>query len=100
MGVDIAAKTFTAAFALGEGKPTLEKKPFDQTSQGFSRFLARLCSTGIAPTRLLVVTLATGPYWVALALPLAQAGYQVCVANPAQVHYCARLSLNGRKVMP
>jgi transposase len=97
VGVDIAAKTFTAAFALGEAKPRVEKKPFDQTAEGFSRFLTRLKATGVLPAHQLVVMEATGPYWVALALSLAQAGYQVSVANPQQVHYFARAQLKRAK---
>lgn len=38
VGVDIAAKTFAAAFALGQNRPKLEKKPFDQSAEGFNRF--------------------------------------------------------------
>ena len=82
VGVDISAKTFTAAFALGEAKPKLEKKPFEQTAEGFNQFLARLKASGVTPQRQLVVTLATGNYWVALAVQLAQAGYQLSIANP------------------
>lgn len=44
-----------------------------------------------------MVTLATGPYWGSLALTLAQAGYRVCVANPAQVHYFAKAQLKRVK---
>lgn len=97
VSVDIAAKTFTVAFALGEGKPKLEKKPFEQSAEGFKQFLARLQTITIPPQHQLVVTLATGPYWVGLAITLAQAGYQVSVANPAQVHYFARAQLKRAK---
>jgi transposase len=97
VGIDIAAKTFTAAFALGEAKPKLEKKPFDQNTEGFNRFLARLSANGMAPDQQLIVTLATGPYWVALAFTLAHSGYRVSVANPAQVHYFARAQLKRAK---
>ena len=97
VGVDIAAKTFTAAFALGEGKPKLEKKPFEQNAEGFSRFLARLAASEITPDHQLIIMEATGPYWVALAVTLAQAGYRVSVVNPSQVHYFAKAQLKRAK---
>jgi transposase len=97
VGVDIAAKTFTAAFALGEAKPKLEKKPFDQNAEGFKHFLERLSTSEIVPDHQLIVTLATGPYWVALAVTLAQAGYGISIANPAQVHYFAKAQLKRAK---
>ncbi len=80
-GVDIAAKDFTAATVLPGGKPRLEKKPFEQTPQGFSQFLTRLAAAanGTPPQEHLVVMESTGPYWVALALYLTQKGYAVSV---------------------
>ena len=97
VGVDIAAKTFTVAFALGEGKPKLEKKPFEKNAEGFKQFLARLQASTIPPQHQLVVMEATGPYWLALAITLTQAGYRVNVANPAQVHYFAKAKLKRAK---
>jgi transposase len=98
-GVDIAAKDFTAASVLPAGKPRLEKKPFEQTSQGFSHFLARLAAAanGIPPQEHLVVMESTGPYWVALAVYLAQKGYAVSVVNPAQIHFFAKAQLKRSK---
>src|SRR5690349_14195252 len=97
VGVDIAAKTFTVAFALGEGKPKLEKKPFEKSAEGFKQFLGRLQATAIPPQHQLIVMEATGPYWVGLAITLAEAGYRVNVANPAQVHYFAKAQLKRAK---
>lgn len=98
-GVDIAAKDFTAATLLPGGKPRLEKKPFEQTPQGFSLFLARLAAaaSGIPPQEHLVVMESTGPYWVALAVYLAQKDYAVSVVNPAQVHFFAKAQLKRSK---
>jgi transposase len=83
-GVDIAAKGFTAATVLPAGKPRLEKKPFEQTSHGFSQFSARLtaAANGTSPQEHLGVMESTGSYWVALALYLTQKGYAVSVLNP------------------
>ena len=65
VGVDIAAKTFTVAIALGQGKPKpkLEKQPFEQSAEGFTRFLGRLAASEITPDHQLIVMEATGPYW-------------------------------------
>jgi transposase len=97
VGIDIAAKTFTAAIALADHKPKLEKKPFEQSAEGFNRLLTHLQTTAISPERQLVVMEATGPYWVALALTLVHSGYRVSVANPAQVHYFAKAQLKRAK---
>jgi transposase len=98
-GVDIAAKDFTAATVLPGGKPKLEKKPFEQTAQGFSHFSTRLAAaaSGISPQEHLVVMESTGPYWVALAVYLDQKGYAVSVVNPAQVHFFAKAQLKRSK---
>lgn len=96
-GVDIAAKDFTAATFMPSGKPKLAKKPFEQTAEGFSHFLARLASSGVAPKEHLIVMESTGPYWVALAVYLGQAGFGVSVVNPAQVHFFAKAQLKRAK---
>ncbi len=59
-GVDIAAKDFTADTLSPAGKPGLEKKPFEQTTQGFSHFLTRLAAaaSGVAPKEHLSLTFA------------------------------------------
>jgi transposase len=49
-----------------------------------------LAATGVAPSATLVVLEATGSYWVALAVALHSAGYQVAVVNPAHVHNYAK----------
>ncbi len=96
-GVDIAAKDFTAATLLPGNKPKLENKPFEQTPEGFSRFLTRLTANNVIPKEHLIVMESTGPYWVALALTLEQAGYGVAVVNPAQVHFFAKAQLKRSK---
>ncbi len=100
-GVDIAAKDFTVATSFPASKPRLEKKPFEQTSQGFSHFLARLTAaastSGTPPQEHLIVMESTGPYWVALALYLTQKGYAVSVVNPAQVHFFTKAQLKRSK---
>lgn len=96
-GVDIAAKDFTAATLMPGGKPKLEKIPFEQSTEGFSHFLARLTSSGVLPQEHLIVMESSGPYWIALALTLSQAGYGVAVVNPSQVHFFAKAQLKRSK---
>ena len=72
VGVDIAAKTFVATWALD---PATAPKAvsFDQREDGFSAFREQLGATGVTPNATLVVMEATGSYWVALAIALHQA---------------------------
>jgi len=88
-GVDIAATSFVAAWAR-PGQTPSTPRPFEQTPQGFAAFQSQLAANGIAPEATLVVLEATGSYWVALAVALHSAGYQVAVVNPAQVHNYAK----------
>ncbi len=101
VGVDIAAKDFTAATLLPNPgqKPKSFKNPFPQNAAGFARFINALKEKAIMPVpeRQLVVMEATGPYWVALALALYQAGFEVAVVNPAQVHFFAMAQLKKAK---
>lgn len=62
VGVDIAARDFTAATLLPNQKPKLEKGTFTQDQQGFTRFIAVLKATGYTAEQVLVVMEATGPY--------------------------------------
>jgi transposase len=89
VGVDIAAKTFVATWALD---PASAQKAvsFEQTEDGFTAFLQQLGATGVTPDATLVVMEATGSYWVALAIALHQADYVVSVINPGQVALFAR----------
>jgi transposase len=51
----------------------------------------------VPPTATLVVLEATGSYWVALAVTLHSASYDVSVINPAQAHYYAKSQLRRAK---
>ncbi len=92
VGIDIAADTFTAAWRAsgGEGFPPYTG---EQTPTGRAGLQQRLHATGLAPDATLVVLEATGPYWVALALGLHEAGYRVAVVNPRQAHHFAKAQL-------
>jgi transposase len=85
VGIDIAAKTFTATWAPPHG-PHARPMTFPQTNEGFSALPQHLTQTGVAPASTLIVLEATSSYWVSLAVALHQAGYQVAVVNPAHIH--------------
>jgi transposase len=97
VGVDIAARDFTAAILLPKQKPKLEKSPFSQDLEGITRFIDVLKATGYQAEQILVVMEATGPYWVGLALALTHNGFATSVVNPAQVHYFAKAQLKRAK---
>ena len=96
VGIDVAAETFVAAWLAPGGQPGT---PFagEQTPTGFAALQRRLQATGSPPVATLVVLEATGNYWVALAVALHEAGYQVAVVNPRQAHHCFRARLRRAK---
>lgn len=89
VGVDIAAKTFTATWAHNPAAAP-RALTFAQTPDGFATFQQQLAATGIAPPHTLVVLEATGSYWIALAVALHQGQYALSVLNPGQVALYAR----------
>ena len=96
VGVDVAAETFVAAWLAPDGQPVA---PFtgEQTAAGFAALAHRLQGTGVPPAATLVVLEATSAYWVALALALHEAGYQVAVINPRQAHHFFKARLRRAK---
>ncbi|GAA5531518.1 IS110 family transposase [Herpetosiphon gulosus] len=88
VGIDIAAKTFVAAYAE-PGHAASSPRTFDQTEAGFAAFQAYLPAT-ILPTQILIAMEATGSYWIRLAVTLHQAGYAVAVMNPKHIHNFAK----------
>ena len=89
VGVGIAAATFTAAWGK-DPHTTPRPHTFAQTADGFTALQQHLVATAVAPSTTLVMLEATGSYWVALAVALHHAGYQVSVLNPAHVHNYAK----------
>lgn len=96
VGIDIAATTFTAAWLLPGGTPsapvTLAQRP-----AGYTSLQQQLRASGVDPAATRVVMEATSTYWIALAVTLHEAGYQVHVINPAQAHYFAKAQLRRAK---
>lgn len=89
VGIDIAAATFTAAWSLPAGPP-LRPSTFAQTPDGFVAFQHQVQATQIPPAATLIVMEATSSYWIALAVTLHAAGYQVSVVNPKHLHNYAK----------
>jgi transposase len=89
VGVDIAAKTFTATWTpSGPPRP----RQFPQSTDGYQTFDQQLRAAIPDPATVLVVMEATGSYWVALAVWLHDHGYHVAVINPTQiVHFIKSL---------
>ncbi|MBA3470026.1 MAG: IS110 family transposase [Herpetosiphonaceae bacterium] len=88
VGIDIAAKTFAAAWVL-PGQAPSPAHTFDQTDAGFAAVQAQL-PPAIPAAQILMVMEATGSYWIRLAVTLHQAGYAVAVLNPKHVHNFAK----------
>jgi len=83
VGIDIAAKSFTAAW--GTTIQQIGKAcTFNQSKIGYRNLVKALKATGIAPEDTLVVMEATSTYWMQVAVALHQASYQVSVINPGR----------------
>jgi hypothetical protein len=61
VGIDVAAATFTAAWATAATDP-VKPVTLPQTPDGYHQFQHQLGATGIRPTATLVVLEATGSY--------------------------------------
>lgn len=94
VGIDIAATSFVGVWTL-DGRTYTRAQTFAQSPDGFAALQQHLAATAVPPPHTRVVLEATSSYWVALAVVLHQAGYQVCVINPAQGRNFAR-SLSRR----
>lgn len=96
VGIDIAAKTFSAAWGIRVDQITIAQT-FSQTGAGRKAALKKLKATGFRPEQTLIVMEATGTYWMQLAVSLHQHGYGVCVINPRQAHHFAEATLKQAK---
>lgn len=87
VGVDIAAKTFTATWTPSDPP---RPRSFAQTTNGYQAFDQQLRAAFPDSTTVLVVMEATGSYWIALAVFLHDHGYHVAVINPAQIAHFSK----------
>jgi transposase len=88
-GLDVAAKTFTAAWTIDR---THYAAPvtLPQTTEGVSALQQHLQATGIPAADTLIVLEATGSYWIGLAVRLHTAGFVLSVVNPKKAYYWAQ----------
>jgi transposase len=84
-GVDIAARTFTAATCYRDDDPT-RALSLPQSAQGYTDLKKLLLQSGHSSNQILVVMEATGTYWIELASYLHGQGFAVSVINPKQAH--------------
>ena len=73
VGIDIAAKTATAA-TQRPGAKASRSFTIEQTPEGYTKLLHQLQAAGCVPGQVLVVMEATGSYWISLATRLVHAG--------------------------
>jgi transposase len=96
VGIDIAAKTFTAAW----GHTSMEigsAQTFEQNPVAYRGLISELRATGCPATHVQVVMEATGSYWTQVARSLYEAGFQVHVINPKQAYHYAQSKLQLTK---
>ncbi len=99
VGVDIAARSFTAAWGRAD-QPLSRPLRFDQAPAGYLALHEALAATAVAPAQTLIVLEATSTYWIRLAVALHEAGYHVSVVNPKQAHDFAKAILQHAKTDP
>jgi transposase len=99
VGIDVAAKSFTASWTT-DRRAYARSVKFDYSASGISQLLASLQATGVLPAETLIVLEATGSYWITLAVSLHSAGFAISVVNPAQVHSWAQSLARRSKTDP
>ena len=97
IGIDIAKLTFDACLVRAQGKP--QKKSFPNTQEGFAK-LMRWVTHLAADATCHYCMEATGSYYEALAVFLAEANQWVSVVNPHRTHHSAKASGVGNKTDP
>jgi transposase len=93
VGVDIAKAKFDVARLGADSK--YKHKKFDNTPEGFARFVAWLAGFGGAAPSICLE--ATGAYSLPLAEYLVAQGFQVSVVNPAKIAAFAKSELSRAK---
>lgn len=99
IGIDISKDTFTVKF-LGislELKPSVKAQDFKNNKVGFKQFLKKVKNLGIINEKAIIVMEATGVYWERLAYFCYEKGFNVNVANPAQIKHFSRTILRRGK---
>ena len=89
VGIDISKESFDVAFPQRDN--TYEIKTFTNDLKGWEKLDKELGSGDIS------VVEATGSYHVGLAVFLSNCGRKICVVNPLQVKYFARMKMSRAK---
>lgn len=98
LGIDISAETFCARLADADGNPLdAASRSFANSAEGYAELLAFVSASGVQPSAVHVVMEATGVYWEALALWLAEQGIRLSVVNPLQIKSFAKTRLQRNK---
>jgi transposase len=94
VGIDIAKLTFDACLIRSEGKP--HKKSLPNTPEGFTKIVRWVAHLAADATCHYCME-ATGSYYEALAVYLAEADQRVSVVNPHRTHHSAKAAGSGNK---
>jgi transposase len=96
VGIDIAARTLTAAWgpSITEISPA---RTFEQNPVEYKRLIGILNGKGYQASHVRVVIEATGSYWIQVARHLYEAGFRVHVINPKQAYHYAQANLQQTK---
>jgi transposase len=97
IGIDIAKLTFDACLIRPQGKP--QKKSFPNTPDGFAKLMRWVTHLAADATAHFCME-ATGSYYEALAIFLAEADQRVSVINPHRTHHAAKAAGAGNKTDP
>lgn len=96
VGVDIAAKTVTAAWGT-QIDDISNPITLKQNSVDWQKLIGKLLSITTSTTNCHVVMEATGTYWMQMAVYLHQAGCRISVINPIRSRYFSRLMMQQTK---
>jgi len=94
VGIDIGKRHHVAVILNANGQQEAKALPFANDRDGFDQLLVRMAD--VEPG-LLIGLEATGHYWLALYTMLAEAGYDLVVLNPLQIHAYRKSGIRKRK---
>ena len=97
IGIDIAKLTFDACLVRPQGKP--QKKSFQNSPEGFAKLVRWVDHLAVDAACKFCME-ATGSYYEALAIFLAEANQWVSVINPHRAHHAAEAAGAGNKTDP
>ncbi|AYA04381.1 IS110 family transposase [Acinetobacter sp. WCHAc010034] len=90
LGIDVAKAKIDCCLILEDSAGKKKTKTFPNTPKGFEQLQAWLNHHAAGPAQAIALMEATSVYHERLARHLFDAGFQVCVANPARARYFAQ----------